>query len=202
MELQTELPPMPTTIPQVPFFVEADEADVLQPTDQEEEEYRRKALDYNLGHIATKVKETSSKRPSRAAGQSSQLLQAMLKSVSVVAADIETGTTHGNDPPPPPPSATKAVAEKLPLATQSAKPAASAPTPRTPSAAPATVPVVGALSDDEEEEPMQLKSEFQAVVSKHEPPGVGATAADDDDDDEVDDLAAAIKSKRKKKSKK
>jgi exosome complex component RRP45 len=202
MELQTELPPMPTTIPQVPFFVEADEADVLPPTDQEEEEYRRKALDYNLGHIATKVKETSSKRPSRAAAQSSQLLQAMLKSVSAVAADVETGITHDNNPPPPP-SATKAVAAKLPPATHSAQPAASAPTPTTPSAAPATVPVVAALSDDEEEEPMQLKSEFQAVVSKHEPPGGGATAAgNDDEDDEVDDLAAAIKSKRKKKSKK
>jgi exosome complex RNA-binding protein Rrp42 (RNase PH superfamily) len=187
LELQTELPPLPTTIPQVPFFVEAEEAAVVEPTDQEEEEYRRKALDYNLGHIATKIKETSSKTPNRAAARSSQLLQAMLKSVSVVtAAADDVAETTSDDPPPVAKQAEKA--KVAPAAHKAQVKDKAGPT--TPKPPPAAAP---SDDDDEEEEPMQLKSEFQAVASS-EPSGAVV--------DEVDDLAAAIKPKRKKKSSK
>jgi exosome complex RNA-binding protein Rrp42 (RNase PH superfamily) len=185
LELQTELPPLPSTIPQVPFFVEAEEATVVEPTDQEEEEYRRKALDYNLGHIATKVKETSSKTPNRAAAHSSQLLQAMLKSVSVVAAADDVAETTSDDPPPVSKQAEKAKFSSAAHKAQARDKAG----PKTPKPPPAAAP----NDDDEEEEPMQLKSEFQAMASS-EPPGAVV--------DEVDDLAAAIKPKRKKKSSK
>lgn len=179
LELQTKLPPLPTTIPQVPFFAENEQVDIEEPTDQEEEEYRRKALDYNLGHIATKVKETTNKKPSRAA-QSSQLLQAMLKSVGVVEDETD-----------------KAVAPNIVAGSQAPKQASELPqatnvhplkpqkdTAKSPTIAP--IPVE-ALSD--EEEPMMLKSEFETVVQQE-------SMADEDD------LAAAIKPKRKKKTKK
>lgn len=175
-ELQANLPPLPTTVPQVPFFAEAEEADVAEPTDQEEEEYRRKALDYNLGHVATKVKETTDRKPSRAA-QSSQLLQAMLKSVTVV--DDESRSVSA-------PSEAKKVAHAKELQQVTA----AQPEKETNDIAPLATKSdpVEALSD--EEEPMILQSEFQSVAKK------------DVADDEVDLAAAIKKPKRKKKTKK
>jgi len=174
---------------------------------EEEEQYRIRALDYSLGHVAAKVKEDGSKdrRTSgtgRGAKSTSSLMSAMLKSV---AASATTGTSSSSDKvvldssdtnykPPAPPSSKSAKAKKS-----------------------SDIPLD---SDDEEDEVTILQSEFvlegkstqtTKAESEHgdtskEPtkkPPKEAKQKEEVDDDDVDDLAmAVVKKKKSKKSKK
>ena len=170
-----------------------DEAAATQAQSEAEEAYRRQALDYNVGHLASKVREDSTKKKQDRQA-SSLLLAAMLQSVKGVASPEEKKDTQQKnvEDVSAPENKVEFVSiqvdepkdEKMVEKKKARKPSKTEP----PAASKA-----GALDSDEEESTMQLESEFQAV------PAPADTAVDDDDD--ISDLAAAIK-KKKKKSKK
>jgi exosome complex component RRP45 len=159
----------------------------------EEEAYRRQALDYNLGHVATKVREN--KDSSRSATTTSSLLKAMLQSVQ---GDAPLETTPHAEPTEPPPR--PLVPDKPPGkddidrddgASKSATPIAS------PSSKAGSNM---AIDSDEEESTMQLQSEFDTLPVDAMSQAVNASMNTDIDDD-ADDLVAAVKSKKKSKKK-
>jgi exosome complex component RRP45 len=155
----------------------------------EEEAYRRQALDYNLGHVATKVRENKDSSRSATTATSS-LLKAMLQSVQ---GDVPVESTPYAEPTEQPPLAPEKPPQKDDCdgATKSAPPAA-----RTSSKTPSNM----ALDSDEEETTVQLQSEFDTLPLHAMSKAVDASINADVDDD-ADDLAAAVKSKKKSKKK-
>jgi len=196
-----ELPPLPNDrddLAGIPFYQASKDVDMevdVSISDQHyqeaeveaEEAYRRQALDYNIGHVPSKLRETDN-RESVAPATASSLLQAMLQSV-------HPNTRSGSEPMTTSIQDTGAMEEQTPplFADTSSKP------PLMDRAASSTVDKQSSVShnmtldsDDEEDTTMQLTTEF-AAVSKAEPP----MAKEDDDD--VSDLSAAIVGKKKKK---
>ena len=177
---QQELPPLPE--PNVPFFVEEPQPEIdnrASVETTEEEQYRRQALDYNLGHVSQKIRDDTIKNPNKHPPNTSQLLAAMLQSVQQqfeVGAD-KNSTDDG-------PSMESVDTEKQPPVV----PALTEKTKDSP-VAQKTAPSLSSMvvDSDEEEVTTQLQSEFQSVKK---------------DDEDVADLAAAIKTKKKKKKKK
>eukprot|EP00548_Thalassiothrix_antarctica_P015557 CAMPEP_0194169710 /NCGR_PEP_ID=MMETSP0154-20130528/4379_1 /TAXON_ID=1049557 /ORGANISM="Thalassiothrix antarctica, Strain L6-D1" /LENGTH=550 /DNA_ID=CAMNT_0038881241 /DNA_START=10 /DNA_END=1662 /DNA_ORIENTATION=- len=197
------LPPLPETLtPKVPFWHEENEMEIdtnhsiantsqelqdaeIKAKDREQEEYKAKALEYNLGHVTAKVKETDESKSKENVGQSN-LLAAMLKSVqkipppenksdNIKAMDVEAALDR--------PKADKVSNLQVKESD-------------TPGKSENQKPTVGLKSteDSDEEVPTSLKSEFAAEVTK--------TCPATNDEDCVENLASAIKKKKKKKSSK
>lgn len=183
LDENVDLPPLP-------------EGDIRSPDELHvEEEYRKQALDYNLGHVAQPL--ADDKQRKKESKGTSALLANLLKTASKVQNDNEEQEMKAAETPAPTPKET---------------PTKTSPTKA--STAKANTPM-DIDSDDEEETTMQLESEFSAVSSpvpaaatkpdpkpSNEIPSPAKNVFADNDDDDVDDLAAAIKTKKKKKKKK
>ena len=181
---------------------------------EEEEQYRIRALDYTLGHVAAKVKEDGSKDrrgggAGRDAKSSSSLMSAMLKSVAATSGDGSEKAT-----------ADSSSSDKMMLDSSDAKddePRPPIPAAKMKKSSKSTTKDIPLDSDDEEDEVIMLQSEF---VSEEKPTETPKANVDEeptkkpkskeskqkevvDDDDDVDDLAmAVVKKKKSKKSKK
>ena len=176
-----DLPPLP-------------EGEIRSPDDlKAEEEYRKQALDYNMGHVAQPLADEEIKKKKASKGTSA-LLASLLQNTS------QAGETKKEAQSVP----IAVAAEQAPKLDSATKKAA----PKVGVAKPSTKMEID--SDDEEETTMQLQSEFssaQAPTPSATSPAKSrvvrpAAPAIKDDDDDVDDLAAAIKTKKKKKKKK
>lgn len=155
-----------------------------------EEEYRKQALDYNIGHVAQPLAEGDGKKKSNSNKGASALLASLLQTASQSVPDDtlkdedvemanqqeeESSQTEVEEPK----KLSKAKAELAKMAMD--------------------------VSDEEEETTMQLQSEFSQPSTsppKADPAPKAASSSNANDDDDVDDLAAAIKTKKKKKKKK
>jgi hypothetical protein len=173
---------------------DAREARAAAETDGAAEElYRQQALDYNLGHRATSVKEQQQDDQAKVRQAASSLLQAMLQSVQQQedAGEIKeesslqvTGDNKKISTPeqPAPRKVDQTILQKKEVSkVEDSK----------------KIPLEATTEkiDSDEEEAVVLKSEFESVQLAPAP----AHPAPDDDD--IDDLAAAIKTKKKKKKK-
>ena len=214
MVLPPVVPDAPTGIPfyqqadsemmNVPVDATADQAAAALAQTQAEEALRRQALDYNIGHVPSKVrennKETNQQQQKQTTQGSSALLAALMKSVQATA--TETSHAMDVDVMEQPPVETrkephKTLPPKKPLPRLK-------PSPKTLTKTATPVSAVDArLDSDEEDVTVELTSEFAAAPAPAaKAPAEPTTASKkDDDNDDVDDLAAAIK-KKKKKSKK
>jgi exosome complex component RRP45 len=168
--------------------VDADQAASIKAQNEAEEAYRRNALDYNLGHVANKVREDDKKKPKDHQKQASKLLTAMLQSAQgdgkVEAAADDTTLKAKVE--------TKAKVEPKSTPKQKQKKATS-----TRASTRGKTQEANAVDSDEEDTTVQLRSEFQPAAV---PDPVQEPEAKADDEDE-DDLAAAIKTKKKKPKK-
>lgn len=182
-----------TAIPNVPFYHSASETVIELPPkeneqkhDNDDEEYRRQALEYNLGHVAAKVKENTLSKKEKTNRQASRLLQALLQSVS------GQNTT------------TKPSNEEESLDTTRKEPTAMDTTRETA----AKQSTATRLDSDEESTTQLMNPVFATTVAddrkteddKKDP--VPRPIQIDDDGDDIDDLAAAVVKKKKKSSKK
>lgn len=167
----------------------------------EEEAYRRQALDYNLGHVASKVRENSDKKSSHGPSSSStggggggSLLAAMLKSAKPQEANVDTVVTDSTESMDISQSLTSQTHGMVQRGAASLDANDEIPLPK-----PTNTKML--VDSDEEETPTQLKSEFDGVPH---PPTEGSflNTNNDGDNDDVDDLAAAVKTKKKGKRKK
>jgi exosome complex component RRP45 len=203
-----------------PYFQQTDENDDLMDVEpsvntnqiqeaeaEAEEAYRAQALDYAQGHFASAVREDNPK-DRKASGfqqQAGSLLAAMLKSVSeeTAAATTDSSSKRQSKDQDTPADA-KAMAtnsEKPPMIVDDAKqvpigkekgpdkmPSKSNPAP------------MSMDSDDEEEAPTVLQSEFQPAARAAKPaeqqPPAAPTPAESEAD--ITDLSMAIKTKKKK----
>lgn len=175
--------------------------------DQVEEALRRQALDYNLAHVPSKVRENDDDSAQQSNNSKSRnhasaaLLNALMQSVQQetstdeVAKQTATVQTMEHKQVQP-----VAKVQHIKSTTGSSIPA---------TAAPVVDVALARLDSDEEDVTMELTSEFASDLPIVQPvaptpmqvdPQVAAADKDDDDDD-VDDLAAAIKKKSKKKKK-
>jgi exosome complex component RRP45 len=176
--------------------VDADQAANIKAQNEAEEAYRRQALDYNLGHVAQKVREDD-KKPKDHRQQASSLLTAMLQSVQVegkveAAADDTTLKQKGGAQDD---AQVKAKAEPVSSSKQKQKKTLS-----TSASTHGKTQEANAVDSDEEDTTVQLRSEFQPVAVP-DPVQVPESNADPMDDEDADDLAAAIKTKKKKPKK-
>ena len=185
---------------------------------EEEEQYRLRALDYTLGHVAAKVKEDRDKDRRTGGGgagwggkSSSSLMSAMLKSVA----------TSGSSEQSP---KTTAYPERMAVDSSVGRDES----PVLDASNKTTIDTPLDSDDEEEDEVTMLQSEFvreekptespkpkaEASVEgrehkdseKKKKPSTEAMEKEDIDDDDIDDLAMAVvkkkKSKKGKKSKK
>lgn len=201
--------------PNVPYLVEAPEApvDIPMPTlEEKEEDYRKRALDYNQGHITAKVREAA---PPRRSGNNTKLLTALLQSVAAATDATRSDADGGNDNDDGAtgttentmrdtssealPTLGREKSDELKVAAsqqETANPTVTSTTaslssqPNAPSQ-PVTTGVID--SDNEEEVPMQLQSEFAAA---------GPNDKSDENKEGELDLTAAIKKGKKAKKKK
>jgi exosome complex component RRP45 len=184
----------------------------LQDDSAVDEAYRRRALDYSIGHVAHKVREDANEKPlplppkpPSVEQQASQLLAAMLQSIQ---ASSEASTAE--------PTAILDSASATPGKdsqsnefdlTKRQDPVAEQPLPAPTSADITPEPLIPnaamRLDSDEEETTTQLQSEFTnssatTGTAHHRAPSTSndeIVRADDAGDDEID-LAAAIKKKK------
>jgi hypothetical protein len=188
---------------------------------EEEEQYRLRALDYTLGHVAAKVKEDRDKDRRTGGGgagwggnSSSSLMSAMLKSVA----------TSGSSEQSP---KTTAYPERMAVDSSVGKDESQVldASNKTKVLNKAATKDTSLDSDDEEDEVTMLQSEFVREEKPTESPKAEASVEGrehkdsekkkkplteamekDIDDDDIDDLAMAVvkkkKSKKGKKSKK
>ena len=165
-EDNVDLPPLP-------------DGEVRSPDDlQAEEEYRKQALDYNLGHVAQPIADDDKRK--KGSKGTSALLASLLQTASQAPKEDEIKEPVGME--------TETI-----LQPPAEEPKKTAP----PTKASTNMDLD---SDDEEDTTMQLQSEFAAAPDP--PPVPPRNLLTIDDDDDVDDLAAAIKTKKKKKKKK
>lgn len=209
----------------IPFFQARDNDELMNPIDNEdstaiqnviEEEYKRQALDYNLGHIATKIREdTKTKKGSNTNSNSnnsnknknsSLLLAALLQSVS----SSNNTSQHQQIINP---SNTKDIMDiennDIDESTlQDEEQSMKKQPPNQQQQEPQQKKVSKTVHHDseEEEEPIQIVSEFGGMKQEQQEEksinDMKPSVDDHDDDDDVDDLAAAIKNKKKKKKSK
>ena len=193
----TSLPPPPNT----PYFeqsdntnmeIEVDNVDTDQISDSQtkaEEAWRRQALDYSQGHVASKVREDNDgkDRPS-AQKKAASLLASMLKSVSQMEVSADS-VEHDN----------QMVTDKSDANgnTDLSKETKES----TANDREGTTKGVMAMDtdDDEEEAPTVLQSEFQSVPAPSEPKPERKEITTETEDV---DLSMAIKKKKKKAKKK
>jgi exosome complex component RRP45 len=165
--------------------MDADQAASIKAQNEAEEAYRRNALDYNLGHVAQKVREDK-KKPKDHQQQASKLLTAMMQSAQgdgkvEAAAEAKSGAQDA--------AKVETKAKSEPVSSPKQKKTLSTTRGKTQEA--------NAVDSDEEDTTIQLRSEFQPAVVP-DPVQVPEANADDED---ADDLAAAIKTKKKKPKK-
>jgi hypothetical protein len=166
--------------------VESAEAQV----NEEEEAYRLRALDYALGHVAAKVKDSKKVGGTTSSNKPGSLLAAMLKSAQSVASVSGAVEDTGNG---------EIIVMGDVVGTQDmrlkeaqdeferfAKKASKAPKEQ-----PNTM---DSDDDDEEETTTILESEFQSTLK----PDNTKEPTTETNDDDIDDLAMAIKKKKKK----
>jgi exosome complex component RRP45 len=203
---QPELPPLPENA-NAPYYQQADAqaVEVDLEADQalaayEDEVFRKQALDYNLGHVASKVRENEPAPKTPSASSSSSLLRAMLLSVGGNIADDDNQTAQNTATVKKNATETKAAPAKVAPSETTLQGTRTTASPTLTEVQSKQPPVVAKKpaqdSDEEEETTMVLESEFGTVV-----PTEQKANANDNDDDDVDDLAAAIKTKKKKKGK-
>jgi hypothetical protein len=176
--------------------VDADQAADIKAQNEAEEAYRRNALDYNLGHVAQKVREDDKKKPKDHRQQASKLLTAMLQSAQgegkvEAAADDTTLKAKGGAQGA---AKVEAKAKAKPVSSPKQKEKKTLSTRASTRAKPQET---DAVDSDEEDTTVQLRSEFQPAAVP-DPVQVPASNAEDED---ADDLAAAIKTKKKKPKK-
>jgi exosome complex component RRP45 len=196
--------------------------------DEEDEQYRLRALDYSSGHIAAPVKEDKEKKGSQGKnmkGETSSLFHAILRSAQSTSLDKPMDEDKPlaittNDRSSEKKSTVEIVAHKV-------KPAATI-TKKTESTKPnlqKSKPVQSAsLDDSDEEEVVQLQSEFTTVEQAPDQGSAAPMEIDSNDgmpavaeqiprskksksttrtekaeEDDVDDLAMAVKKKKKSK---
>ena len=196
----------------------------------QDEVYRQRALDYNVGHVATQVRENRDQLPPDSRRAPNSLLTALLQSVqpSQSPPPAQPATASASTmvvPPVPTPDSVPVRASHATFTTPATARTASAATaagstktaPRTDvsrSARNASPTIAATLDDDDDEVTLQQQSEFQTISGAIAvpPPTLPSNStritatptleANKDDDDDVDDLAAAIKIKSSKKKKK
>ena len=169
-EDNVDLPPLP-------------DGEVRSPDDlQAEEEYRKLALDYNLGHVAQAIADDDNRK------KGSKGTSALLASLLQTASQAQQESIEKDEQP----AAMQAEAQSL---VKDPKQLVSPSKPST---------NMDLDSDDEEETTMQLQGEFTASTGPSTPTQASKLPPQttNDDEDDVDDLAAAIKTKKKKKKKK
>ena len=177
--------------------VMADVETAAEQVSQEEEAYRLQALDYSLGHVAAKVKDTKTASSSannkinQASNKAGSLLEAMLQS----AQNDFKGSGDENATVTQDVRSQDAQDEFEQFAKQAASKTKTVVSKQTP---------IAMDSDDEEATTTMLQSEFQAVSE----PQVDKTKTaetpkqpETQNDDDIDDLAMAIKKKKKKTKK-
>jgi exosome complex component RRP45 len=195
-------------IPAIPFYTEIDMEDVtlqIDATDtkteskqaqtEAEEAYRRQALDYNIGHVASKVRENKVKSQASKSQQPSTLLKAMLRSAQTLtettrSTDVNENATDGPEIPAGP-STEPIQLEGEPSETKSFVNSIAVPTPM-------TIGTDKKIDSDEEDATMQLKSEFESVELAKASQSPKVAQVKEDEEKEVNDLAAAIKKKKPK----
>ena len=193
----TSLPPPPNT----PYFeqsdntnmeIEVDNVDTDQISDSQtkaEEAWRRQALDYSQGHVASKVREDNDgkDRPS-AQKKAASLLASMLKSVSQM--DVSADSVEYDNQMVPEKADANGNADLSKETKES-----------TANDREGTTKGVMTMDtdDDEEEAPTVLQSEFQSVPSSSEPKPERKEIPTETEDV---DLSMAIKKKKKKAKKK
>jgi exosome complex component RRP45 len=191
--------------------VDAEQAANIKAQNEAEEAYRRQALDYNLGHVASKVREDDKKNPKDHRQKASSLLTAMLQSVQGLSSVEEQGEGEMvavEDNGTLVKQKAKDVAPKIapvekktkpaPTSKQKETPSSTRASPRASTRSSARQAANAVDSDDEEETTVQLSSEFQTVAV---PAQVPETNAEPMEEDDSDDLASAIKTKKKKSKK-
>ncbi|GKY98816.1 hypothetical protein MPSEU_000837700 [Mayamaea pseudoterrestris] len=196
----------------------ADQASAARAQAQAEEALRRQALDYNVAHVPSKVRENPKNAADEAANTrrqrddgSSALLAALMKSVQASATtdssvtndtmNVDAMKVDRTEPRVAAPRKEKAAPQKMEV---EATPTAQEPrtTMSIPGASATSVSALDArLDSDEEDVTMELTSEFAVTSPPKEATAARSAPVAATVDDDVDDLAAAIK-KKKKKSKK
>jgi exosome complex component RRP45 len=177
--------------------VDADQAANIKAQNEAEEAYRRNALDYNLGHVANKVREDDKKEKDHRQ-QASSLLTAMLQFAQDLPPAVEEDETALTAKGGAPDAGAQVKAKVKPASSpkQKQKKTVSARA----STRAKTQEANAADSDDEEDTTVQLRSEFQPDAVP-DPVQVPESKAEPMDGEDVDDLAAAIKTKKKKPKK-
>ena len=200
--------------------------------DEEDEQYRLRALDYSSGHVAAPVKEDKEKKGSQGKnmkGETSSLFHAILRSAQSTSLEKpmdedEPLAVTRNDRSTEKKSTVEIVAHKVkqPAATITKK---TEPTKSKVMKSPKPVQPAS-MDDSDEEEVVQLQSEFTAleqapdqgaaasmdIDSNDSTPAVvekvsrskkskSATRTEAAEEDDVDDLAMAVKKKKKSKKK-
>jgi exosome complex component RRP45 len=169
--------------------------------DEEDEKYRLRALDYSSGHIAASVKEDKDKKGSQGKnmkGETSSLFHAILRSAQSTSMDKridendEPEATTTNSVPAEKKSTVEIVAHKVKQPTETAKPKQKKTTKQA---------QVASLEDSDEEEIVQLQSEFTTVEQASEAVSDQASAAPMEIDPDDDTKAVEKEVPRSKKSK-
>lgn len=166
--------------------VEVNADNIVEAQTQAEEAYKQQALDYSLGHVATKVREDKPESRPSAQKQAASLLASLLKS-----ATLTQGSTNADTPAP------DVVETKAKTEVESSQKGKND-----------SKKVAMELDDDEEEAPTILQSEFIAVsgsvksLSENDIRKSEIEPSVDPQDDDMVDLSMAIKSKKKKTKKK
>lgn len=214
VDLQGSIP-LPPVVENTPFFQHTEDNDLMdvsstvnpdqiqQAETEAEEAYRKQALDYSIGHIATAVRENDSpgddKSPFRQPVGS--LLASMLKSVRQ-----ESSPSHqepmGHDTEDA--KVTKNVQEKIPASQSREVNEATAAKWETNERVQSTPSKMDMDDDDEEEETTTiLQSEFgKSSEAKDLKTASFKAPSKDTSEPDISDLSMAIKKKKKKKSKK
>ena len=172
--------------------------------DEEDEKYRLRALDYSSGHIAASVKEDKDKKGSQGKnmkGETSSLFHAILRSAQSTSLDKRIDE-HENEPaaaatnsmPAEKKSTVEIVAHKVKQPTETAQPKQKKTTKQA---------QVASLEDSDEEEVVQLQSEFTTVEQASEAVSDKVSAAPMEIDPDDDTKAVAVEKEvlRSKKSK-
>jgi hypothetical protein len=216
--------PLSSSVENTPYFQQSgdnedfmdieqavDSSEIEQAQTEAEEAYRQQALDYSRGHVAQAVREDGNDdRKSSYKQQAGSLLAAMLKSASKETTAAPSPLSYQAEPMEEESLnnkvETKAPHDKLQVAV-AVGPSSTEQSNATDNGTRDPVPTK-LDSDDEEEGPTVLRSEFESVPKadassekqEREPSKGDATEENEDD---IADLSMAIKKKKKKgKSKK
>lgn len=189
-------------VPMDPVRDHAVAAQDAEAASEEDETYRRQALDYNLGHVATKVRENQLPPPPSSAVRGNSLLAAMLQSVQgcVTEGESASRTKEDTSTPSAEPIPSMPIVEELPPVklSQNILDSEAFVMSKTTNNKLDQPPAM-TVDSDEEETTMQLKSEFDQSLFVASSDAAVAKKPSLVNEDDVDDLAAAIKSKKKKK---